>query len=114
MAAPIVPDLLELMPDTIEAQPGTPNEYGDFVESGAALALPCHIEGSAKLVRDPLTGREVISSFQAYVGGHNDLTVEGHRYTLPDRFVPSGALTAIAVEKADDENGPHAEVVILP
>lgn len=114
MAAPIVPELLELMPDTIEAQPGALNEYGDFAPSGAALILPCHIEGSAKLVRDPLTGREVVSSFQAYVGGHNDLTVDRHRYTLPDRFVPNGSLTAIAVEKDDDENGPHAEVVILP
>lgn len=114
MAESIVPELLELMPDTVLAQPGALNEYGDFAPSGSALSLPAHVEGSAKLVRDPLTGREVVSSVQVYVGGHNDLTVERHRYTLPGRFVPSGGLTAIAVEKADDENGPHHEVVMLP
>lgn len=114
MAESIIPDLLELMPDTMLAQPGVLNEYGDFAPSGAALSLPAHIEGSAKLVRDPLTGREVVSNVQVYVGGHNDLTVDRHRYTLPSRFVPSGTLTAIAIEKADDENGPDHEVVMLP
>jgi hypothetical protein len=113
MTASIVNDLLELMPDTLTATPGHLDGYGKFVASGAVLALPCYISGKTRLVRD-LTGQEVVSSMKVTVGGVNDLTVEGHRYTLPTRFNPRVDLRAILVKKVSDEDGPHHEVVMFP
>lgn len=115
MALPsFLPELLELMPHILLAQPGTTDEYGAFVASGSALAIQCQIEGDSRLVRDA-SGREVVSSHVAYCGEFNDLSVDGHRYTLPLTFGPPRELIqAIRVDPASDEDGVLYEVVRLP
>lgn len=109
----IVDDILDLLPDTLVAERGYLNEVGSWTASGDSLNLPCRIEGESRLIRDPL-GREVASTFQVIVGGYNDLSTEGFRYTLPSRYNPRTQLTAIMVEKETDEDGPCYEVVWLP
>lgn len=112
-ASSFVADFLDLMSDTLVATPGYLDEYGGFTASGEVLSLPCHIEGSTRLVRDQ-SGREVTSSVQVIVGGVYDLTVDRHRYTLPARFQPRTDLLAIGVERESDEVGPVYECVLLP
>lgn len=98
---------------TLTAQPVVCDEYGEFLPSGEALALDCHIDGQSRLVRG-MDGREVVSSFRATVPGKHGLTVEGYRYTLPaDWMAPSG-MTAIAISRLSDEEGIQGEVVVLP
>lgn len=113
MADAIVNDLLDLMPDELLAQPVALDAYGDWVASGAELAVPCYVEGNNQLIRDA-AGREVVSSVQAYCGGAFGLSAEGYRYTLPARFTPRENLTAVSVGKVSDENGAHHETVFLP
>ena len=109
----IVSDLLPLFADTMLAQPGTIDEYGTFTASGATLSLPCHIEITSRLVRDP-NGQEVASSISVIVAGYNDLTTHLHRYTIPTRYSPATSLRAIAIVKETDEDGPCYEEVLLP
>lgn len=109
----LITDLLDLMPDTLLAQFVVPDAYGGFVPSGAAMSLPCYIEGRTQLVRD-MSGREVTSSLQVIVGGAFGLTVDSHRYTLPIRFAPRVDLTAIAVPHWSDETGPCHQEIQLP
>jgi hypothetical protein len=104
---------LDLASDTVTIVPGTFNSEGAFVASGSTISAPCHIEGSARLVRD-VEGREVVSNLQVYVLGVYDLTVHQHRYTLPTRFSPRVELQAVAIEKSSDEVGPVYETVMLP
>ena len=105
--------LLELFGDTIVAHPGFLNEYGDWVASGTAFSLTCRIEGSTRLVRDP-NGHEVVSTYHVIVASFNDLTVDEHRYTLPERYTPRDSLRAISVRKVSDETGPLYEVLDFP
>ena len=114
MASPsIVADLADMLPDTLTAQPGSLDAFGEWTASGAALTPDCYIEGETRLVRDQ-TGQEVVSSVQVYVGSVNGLDVDGYRYTLPARFVPSGELRAIGVQQISDDGGANYEVVLLP
>ena len=99
------PEFLQLMPDTLLAQPGTLDAFGKFTASGAALSLSCRIEGRQIMTRDS-TGREVVSSRQAVMAGVNDLTVDGYRYTLPAPFSPRDDLVAIGIDRESDEDGP--------
>ncbi len=115
MPATLIADLLPLAADTIVAQPGTLDGFGAFIASGSSVPLTCHIEGESKLVRDN-NGREVTSSMQVFIvdASAPSLSVEGHRYTLPSRFIPSADLIALTIGKATDENGAHHEVVMFP
>lgn len=113
MADPIVPDLLDMMPDELIAQPVVLDEYGGFMASGQAVVVPCYIEEENRVVREP-SGREVTSTAQAYCGGEFGFTVRGFKYTLPARFEPREELTAIRVRHASDENGAHHDVVMFP
>lgn len=106
-------DLDDLFPDSLVAQPITTDAFGDETNDGAALTLDCYINVEAKLVRDD-TGQEVVSSAQVIVQGHNNLTVQSHRYTLPARFNPREDLQAIGVNKVSDEDGASYEEVLLP
>lgn len=103
----------ELMADTVVAQPGYLDGFGEWTASGSALSISCHIEGRARLVRD-FSGREVVSSVQIYSAGAYGLTVDGYVYTLPTDYSPRENLRAISVEKVRDEDGAHHEVVNLP
>lgn len=113
-AASLLPDLADCFPDTLFSQPVSLDEEGEFAASGSEISAACYISEKSRLVRDPSTGREVVSSFKITVAATDDLTVESHRYTLPVRFNPRESLTAISVKKVSDENGPHHEVVMLP
>jgi hypothetical protein len=114
----IVSDLADLFLDTLVVQPVTLDEFGTAVPSGTVLNLACRIEGEQRLVRDP-TGQVVTSTVLVIVAGFNDLTVEGHRYQLPSRYVPNGSayedggLRAIAVDKvsSDDSAECYEELV---
>lgn len=113
MPASIIADLLELMPDTVQAQYGNVDALGAFTPSGAAVSVPCYIEMETKLTRN-MAGQEVVSSAQVYTGGVFSLTVDHHRYTLPSRFSPRLNIKAVRIDRASDENGAHHEVVMLP
>lgn len=106
-------DLDDLFSDTLTCTPGITDAFGDFTPSGAVLAPSCYINAESKLVRAE-TGQEVVSSVQAIVQGHNDLTVNLHRYTLPARFSPRTDLRAIGVVKVSDEDGELYEEVVFP
>lgn len=107
-------ELDDLMPHSLSAQPGFSDAYGAFVDSGAAVAVQCQIEGVGRLVRDTV-GREVVSSRTAYCRGAFALTVDGHRYTLPPGFsLPRERLVALRVETLSDEAGILYEVVSFP
>ena len=106
-------DFLDFMPDTAYAQPGVVDGYGTFIPSGDQLSLQCRIEGDNHITRDA-KGREVVSGVQIIVGGVYGLTADLHRYYIPSRYLPSGALVAVSVEREADEDGPCYEVVYLP
>ena len=108
-----IDEFVDMMPDTLVAQPGYPDEYGNFVPSGALLSPSCRIEGQVRLVRST-SGKEVVSSVQCIVDGAYGLTTDRHRYTLPVRFAPRTALEAVGIERVSDESGPSYEVVLLP
>ena len=105
--------LADLFGDSISAQPGSLDAFGDWIPSGAAIAVSCRISFDSRLVRDG-RGREVVSSARATCAGVYDLSVEAHRFTLPASFEPRDDITAIAVSTISDENGPHHEVIVLP
>lgn len=109
----IVDDLLDLFDAEIIVHPGYLDEFGDWAASGAATNLICRFEGESRLVRDAL-GNEVTSTVQAIVAGYNNLTTHLHRYTLPSRFIPSGSLRAISIDKHSDEDGPLYEAINFP
>jgi len=105
----------DLMPDVVLAQPGALDGYGAFIPSGALITIEhARIEGRNRLVRTGVAAQQVVSSVQVYLGGAYDLTTEYHRYYLPERFIPSGDLTALAVERVSDESGPVMEVLYFP
>jgi hypothetical protein len=109
----IIPYLLDMMCDTINAIPGATDYTGAWVASGDVLALPCRIIGRQQLVKRQ-DGQEVTSNMKVIIGGFNNLTVDDHRYTLPTRYAPRLDLRAVAVKKVTDELGEHHEVVLLP
>lgn len=110
----ILADLSDCFPDTISAQPVTLNAYGEFAASGDASALNCYISQKTRLIRDPVSGREVVSSVKVTVAGVFGLTTSGYRYTLPSRYDPRLNLEAMAVKPVSDEDGPHHEVLFFP
>jgi hypothetical protein len=103
----------DMMPDTLLAQPGTTDNYGEWVASGEEQSITCRFEGRSRLVRDS-SGREVVSMLQAITLGVFNLTVAGYRYTLPARFTNRTEVLAIGVERESDEDGPDHEVVLFP
>lgn len=111
--ASIIPDMLDMMPDTITVQPGSLDGFGKFTDSGAPFDVRCYISAKTKLLRSS-DGREITSSAKAIMAGVNDLTVEAHRYTLPIRFNPRVDLRAITVDRPTDEDGPHHETLFFP
>lgn len=113
MPASIIADLLELMPDTVDAQYGNTDAFGAFTPSGAAVSVQCRVSTKTRLTRNS-AGQEVVSSAQIHTGGVFNLTVEHHRYTLPIRFSPRLNIKAVRIDRVADENGPHHEVVMLP
>lgn len=105
----------DVMPARVTAIPGTTNEYGTFVPSGAVIAdIPARIEGHNKLVRREGDAQQVLSSVQLYLGAYNGLKVHTHRFTIPSIYTPYESLTAIAIEVITDETGPIGEAVYLP
>lgn len=107
-------DLLDLAPHQLTATPYTTDAYGTPTPSGPPLSIPCQIEGVSRMVRDP-QGREVVSSFTIYCLEFNDLSVDGHMFTLPASFGPPNSnIKAIRVDPHSDEDGTLFEVVSLP
>lgn len=104
-------DLADLFPHTLTAQPGTLDEYGAWSSSGAALSIPCQIEGQRVLVRDA-QGRQVVSSVQVICGEYNGLDPSTHKFTLPSGYSPTNP-QPIAVDHVSDESGLSHEVVFF-
>ena len=110
-----IDEFLDFMPAKVTAIPGTTNEYGTFVPSGALISnIPARIEGRRKLVRQDGDAQQILSSVQLYLGEYHGLRVDTHRFTLPSTYTPYESLTALSVEVVTDETGPIAEVVYLP
>lgn len=106
-----ISEFADMLTDSLSVQPGYNNAYGEFIASGAVVAVPCRVEAVNRLYRNS-AGREVISTAQAYCGGLFGLTVDQHRYALPSDAVPTGRnRVAVAVHLEHDEEGPSYEVV---
>lgn len=114
MADPITDDLADMFGETLVAKPGSLDRYGAFVASGANLNIPARIVNRVQLVRDPDTGREIVSSARAILGGVYDISPDKYRFDLPSADHPRENLQAIQVMKVPDENGPHHEVIYFP
>lgn len=108
-----VSDFLDELCDIVLAQPGTTDNRGAFIPSGAVASLPCRISDGPELTRDT-AGREVVSGVRLIVGANIGLTAHRHRYTLPARYSPRLNLTAVRVGFVNDESGPCYEKVWLP
>lgn len=106
-------EFLDEMPDTAIAQPGYRDGRGTFIPSGDSISMRCRIEGQNRMVRD-INGREVVSSVRLILSAVYNLTTNRHVYYLPSRFIPSGALTAVAIRRIADEDGPCFETVDFP
>lgn len=118
MPASIIPLVLDMMADTVEATPGTLDGYGKFTATpgGPVLSLPCYRSGKIRRVMDT-TGREIVSTFKLTVGSTDDLTVQLHRYKYIPVVSESSSqdnLIAIDVKKVNDENGLHHQVIFFP
>lgn len=100
-----------VMVSTIIAQPVHRDQYGDYVASGEALNIPCHLVGRNKLVTAD-DGTEHVSTVHANLDGVYGLTVDGYVYQLPARY-GVGQRRAISIGRYDDHDGPHHEVVYL-
>ena len=115
----LIPDLLELMPDTVGVEaPGSESETGVITGYGTLTNRHAHVTGILQQVLGN-DGQEHTSKIQATFAGAFGLTVN-HRYTLPARFSTNPSDTsdtqarqhkAIAVGHQSDENGAHHEVV---
>lgn len=108
MPAPIVPDLLDMFPDTV-VQEAYVSQTGKGAESyGTPVNRAAHVSQRVQIVKDP-SGQERVSRVMAILAGAFGSTPQD-RYTLPARFNPNKP-KAIAVSHHTDENGPHHEVV---
>lgn len=108
-------EFAELYDSTITAYLVVTDGWGTFVPSGAGIAIPCRVEGRQRLIRAP-DGSDVYSSYAVYTQGFNNLSVYSHRFALESEYLPygvypSGLLTALAIEKVNDEDGPCFEVI---
>lgn len=109
-----IDELLPLMPHILTATPVTLDAYGTPTPSGPSIPIPCQIEGVNRMVRDN-QGREVVSSFFAYCGEFNDLSVDGYVFSLPAEYgPPNDSIKAIRIDPASDETGQIYEIVVLP
>lgn len=105
MPAPILPELLDLFPDTVTVEEplgfttrGVPTGYA------SAKTYRARVLGSLRMVRGA-DGQERVSSMQILVGSSDQISQKA-RITLPARFTPRTP-TVITVRPATDENGPH-------
>lgn len=108
---PIVNDLLDMMPDTIqvESHPGTWDGMGATVGNyGDPVSYPCRIIGTTTMIRD-VDGRERTSSVHAIIGGYYAITIHD-RFTLPSRFLQRSP-KVLSVATHTDENGTHHQTV---
>ena len=109
MAPSIVPDLLDMMPDTVLMQAGTFDSRGKFTPVGTPVEIPANVHGITGEAKDG-TGRTVHGAkVRATLGGIFGAT-ERHQFTLPARFQPN-VVRPLLVEQSTDENGPHHETV---
>jgi hypothetical protein len=108
MAAPLIADLLDLMPDTIITRTTTRDAFGKITARGPDVPVRARIKGQHRLFRG-VGGQERISNIRATIAGVFNLTAN-HEYVLPARFSPQTP-PALAVDTVTDENGPHHEVV---
>lgn len=109
MPQPIIPDLLDLFPDTVTLEEptgfdkrGVPSAYGP------ARTVPARILGQIRRVTG-MDGVEKVSSMQILLGGAFGVSPKV-KITLPSRYVPRTP-TVISVRPSTDENGPHHERV---
>lgn len=120
MAAPLIPSLLDLFPETVTIEPCATEDAIGGRSYGAAVTVACRITQRVRQVRAE-TGEERVSTVQLLLAGDYGQTVTTKsRYTLPARFAPSAAdvadvtlrqPVAVAVGYATDENGPHHQRV---
>ena len=112
--ADFMTELLDLAPHTLTAQPGVSDAKDNFIPSGAALAIPCQIEGEIKRIPDAL-GRDVTSTRLVYCLEYNALTMDGYRFSLPPEFSgPTDDLVALSIDPQSDETGLIGEIVRFP
>lgn len=99
-----ISELLELMPDFLGVIPGSLDNTGGFVPSGAVINLSCRLEGGNVRITD-VGGQERVSSYQVYVGSDMILDAVDFRYNLPARYPgPKVSVPAMKVDNESDED----------
>lgn len=121
MADAIRDDLADMFTDTVTAHPVTGmDEDGNFT-FGTDIELTGRLSEKTRMVRDTVTGQEVVASFKFIANEVNGLSVpkstssgwEGHLFTLPTSEGPRVKIKPLFVYRPRDENGVHHEVVMF-
>ena len=111
MPLPIIGDLLDLFPDTIEVRRAlTFDGYGNVATFGPVETFPANIIGRTMTVLDK-SGIEQTSTRHVIIGAPANTSVRDE-FTLPARFDPR-VKPAISIRYATDENGAHHETVFF-
>ncbi len=110
MAGSLIPELLDLMPDTVTIRPAGVDDGMGNVTVGAPFTARCRIKGQHKLVKDD-SGKETMSTVQVWLAGVFGVKREDE-VTLPSRFSPQKP-PIITVVEITDENGPHHERIMF-
>mgnify|MGYP003575312675 FL=1 len=112
MAAPIIDDLADLLTTEVSFRiPSAKNERGTVTAWNATQTAYCRVVGRTRRVMTP-QGTETTSSYHIVLDGYYGITHDTE-FTLPSRLVPS-VVRPIAIQKSEDENGPHHERVYFP
>jgi hypothetical protein len=107
MPKPIIDDLLDMFPDTVDVEePSAYDTYGRPTGYGTKKTIAARVTGRIMVVKG-MDGQEKVSTVQVVIAGVVGVTPQA-RVTLPARYVPNQP-KVIAVSKATDENGPHHE-----
>ena len=109
MPAPILPELLDLFPDSVTIEEPTGfTTRGVPLGYGAVRTYRARVLGNIQKVMAP-DGTEKVSKLTVLIGGTPGVSIYA-RVTLPARFVPRQP-KVISAHVGTDENGVHHERV---
>lgn len=99
-------DFADLLTDTVTIEPATGRDGFGHPTYGAAVTVAARVVEKPRIVRDPTTGEEVVSTAQIRLGEPVAVGIED-RITLSSGEVPR----ILYVRRAKDETG--AEYVLV-
>jgi hypothetical protein len=116
-------DMLEMMPQTIVVQAFSAlstDGYGANTHSTTSYSVKCYIEDKVVRTKNPLTGRELVSSRQIYAAPYDTSTGQVEvkvsvydKITLPSTSFNPQTPPIVNVVHYDDRNGFFGQVVFI-